>query len=340
LKGRAGLRIQYVLKRLVVLFLVLWAAATVNFFVPRLSDRNPVREKILSMAASGGAYAQEIDAMAEAWEKRFGLDQPLWKQYLNYLWDMARLDFGYSLSQFPKRVNEQIGEALPWSIGLVATASIISMIIGSTMGALIAWPKSPKFVNYLVAPLVTFSAVPYYILGLVLIYVFAVRLRIFPIQGGHSIGAIPSRDLSWYLDIAHHAILPALSIIISRIGIQAMTMRGTMTTISGEDYMLLAEAKGLKGKRIFWRYGVRNASLPQVTNLALDLGFVVSGLVLVEIVFSYPGVGGLLLTSITFSDYNTIYGIVFLTILAIGLATLLLDLIYPLLDPRINYEER
>ncbi len=253
---------------------------------------------------------------------------------------MVRLDFGYSLSQFPKRVNEQIGEALPWSIGLVATASIISMIIGSTMGALIAWPKSPKFVNYLVPPLVTFSAVPYYILGLVLIYFFAVRLRVFPIQGGHSIGAIPSRDLSWYLDIAHHAILPALSIVISRIGIQAMTMRGTMTTISGEDYMVLAEAKGLKGKRIFWRYGVRNASLPQVTNLALDLGFVVSGLVLVEIVFGYPGVGGLLLTSITFSDYNTIYGIVFLTILAIGLATLLLDLTYPLLDPRITYEER
>jgi peptide/nickel transport system permease protein len=165
-----------------------------------------------------------------------------------------------------------------------------------------------------------------------------VRFKIFPLFGGHSVGAIPSRSLSWYLDILHHSILPAVSIAIASIGNWALAMRGMMTTISGEDYMVMAEAKGLKERRMFWQYAVRNTLLPQATNLAVSLSLAVSGSVLVEKVFAYPGIGGLLFTSVVFSDYNTIYGIVFLMILAIGLSTLALDLTYPLLDPRITYE--
>lgn len=321
-----------------LLLLVLWLAATVNFLVPRLSPRNPIREKILAMSASGGYYVMEVEEMVQAWEKKFGLDQPLWKQYLNYLWDTARLDFGYSFAQFPARVSDQIAHTLPWTIGLIATATIISFVVGSVLGALMAWPKAPRFLNYLVPPSIAVSAVPYYILSLILIYFFAVRLKLFPVHGGHSLGATPTHDLSWYLDIAYHSVLPALSIVIARTGFQALAMRGMMATIAGEDYMVLAEAKGLKNRRIFWRYGVRNALLPQVTNLAVSLGLLVSGSVLVEAVFGYPGVGGLLYSSIVFSDYSTIYGVVFFLILAIGLATFLLDLTYPLLDPRISYE--
>jgi len=331
------LRIRYVLKRLAVLLLVLWTAATLNFLVPRLSGRNPVLEKILSMTAGGGAYAMGINEMADAWEKRFGLDQPLWKQYVAYLSDIAHLDFGYSLAQFPKRVSDQIAEALPWTLGLVGTSTLMSFILGSLLGAVMAWRKSSRLLNLFVPPLIAVSAVPYYILGLVFIYLFAVRFKIFPLYGGHTIGSIPSHSLSWYIDIAYHSILPALSIVFASIGNWALAMRGMMTTIGGEDYMVLAEAKGLKQRRIFWRYGVRNTLLPQATNLAVSLSLVVSGSVLVEKVFSYPGIGGLLFTSVVYSDYNTISGIVFLMILAIGLATLVLDLTYPLLDPRITY---
>ena len=278
--------------------------------------------------------------MIEAYEKKFGLDQPVWKQYLRYMSDMARLDLGYSLAYFPTTVMEQIGAALPWTIGLLASTTLISFTLGSLLGALIAWPRSPKFLEYLVAPLMTVSAVPYYLFSLVLIYLLAFRAKIFPLGGGFTLGTVPDGSLRFYLDVFKHSLLPALSMIIAGLGGRALGMRGMMVTTQGEDYMILAEAKGLKGPRIFLRYAVRNALLPAVTSLALSFAYVVSGSVLVETVFGYPGIGSLLASSIRAFDYFTIYGIVFMVILGIGLATLFLDLIYPLLDPRITYEAR
>ncbi len=328
----------YFVKRILLLFLVLWAAASLNFFVPRLAPRNPVREKIIEMATSGGYVQEGIEEMVTAYEEKFGMHQPLWKQYLIYLGDMARLDFGYSLANFPKTVNAQIAEALPWTIGLVLSSTLLSFTIGNLLGALIAWPNSPNWLEYLVTPMMTVSAVPQYLFALILVYYVGFRLKLFPVTGGYSIGTVPSRELSYYLDILYHSILPALSMVLTGIGGNALGMRGMMVTMQGEDYMILAEAKGLKDKRIFFRYGVRNALLPQVTSLALSLGFVVSGTVLVENVFGYPGIGNLLNRAINQFDYNTIYGIVFMVILVIGLTTLILDLTYPLMDPRITYE--
>ena len=334
------MKIQYLLRRLFMLLLIIWTAATLNFFLPKISPRNPIREKLMQMSQQGGFVEAGIDEMIKAYEKKFGLDQPLWKQYLNYLSDMSRLDLGYSLANYPKTVIEQISEALPWTVGLVFTTTLLSFILGSLLGALIAWPRSPKWLEYLVAPLMTFSAVPFYLFSLILIYFLAFRAKIFPLGGGYTRGTIPSHSLSFYLDVFKHSILPALSMIIAGIGGRALGMRGMMVTIQGEDYMTLAEAKGLKAARIFFRYGIRNAMLPAVTSLALSLGYVVSGSVLVETVFSYPGIGNLLATSIRQFDYFTIYGIVFLVIVAIGTATLLLDLTYPLMDPRITYERK
>ncbi|MEA3407246.1 MAG: ABC transporter permease [Chloroflexota bacterium] len=321
-----------------MLFLALWTAATVNFLVPRLTPRNPVREKIIQMSQSGGYIEKGIEDMVKAYEEKFGLDQPVWKQYLRYMWDMAHLDFGYSLANFPKTVMEQIGEALPWSIGLLLISLLFSFVIGSVLGALIAWPSTPGWLEYLVAPLMTVSAVPRYLFGLILVYFLGFQVHLFPVMGGHSIGIVPSKELSYYIDVLYHSLLPALSMIIVGIGGQALGMRGMMVTIEGEDYMILGEAKGLKDKRLFLRYGARNALLPQVTSLALSLGGVVAGSTLVENVFGYPGIGNLLAASIRQFDYYTIYGIVFMVILVIGLATFTLDLTYPLMDPRITYE--
>ena len=164
------------------------------------------------------------------------------------------------------------------------------------------------------------------------------RFPLLPLGGGYSIGIIPNLSVSFILDILKHAILPSLAIILANFGGWAIGMRGMMVTVQGEDYMTFAEAKGLKNWRLFYKYAVRNALLPQVTGLALSFSYIVSGAVLVELVFGYPGIGSLLARAIQQLDYFTIYGVVFILIVAIGVAMFVMDMIYPLLDPRISYE--
>jgi len=329
-------RFDYILRRFGLLILVVVTAATVNFFVPRMTPRNPVREKIIQMSTQGGFIEQGIEEMVKEYERKFGLDRPLWQQYLSYIGDTLRLDLGYSLTAFPKRVMEQISEVVGWSVGIASFTLLISFTLGALLGALIAWPKSPKALQWVVAPFLTVSAVPAYIFGLVLIYVLAFRLKVFPMSGGFTLGTVPDRSFRYFLDVLYHAILPALSVILVSLGGWAMAMRGMMVTVEGEDYMILADAKGLKPKRIFLRYGVRNALLPLVTGLGLAIGQLVTGQILVESLFGFPGVGNLLSSSIRLLDYTTIYGITFMIILSVGVATFILDLTYPLIDPRIR----
>ncbi|MGH2460009.1 MAG: ABC transporter permease [Chloroflexota bacterium] len=334
------MRAGYVVRRIGLFFIVLWGAATLNFIIPRLAPGDPVRERLYEMASQGGYLQQGIEQMVKAYDKEFGLDQPLYIQYVRYLWQVAHFDFGYSLAEYPTKVLPLIMAALPWTIGLLLMSTVLAFLIGTILGALIAWPRAPVFLQYLVGPLLTLSAIPYYLLGLVLIYVLAISQKVFPLSGGYTVGTIPTMNLAFILDILRHSALPALSIILAAIGFWAIGMRGMMVTTEGEDYMTMAEAKGLSGTWIFYRYALRNAILPQVTALAIALGYVVSGSVLVEVVFGYPGIGSLLYKAISGSDYFVIYGIVFIVILAISLATLIIDLVYPLLDPRITYRSK
>jgi len=316
---------------------VLWGAATLNFFIPRLAPGNPVRDQLTQMANQGGYLQAGIEDMVKSYDQQFGLDQPLWIQYFRYLGNVAHLDFGYSLAQYPTHVLTLIWNALPWTIGLLFVSTFLAFAVGTLLGALMGWLKAPRFMDFFVVPLMALSAVPYYLLGLVLVYVLGVVFRLFPLSGGYTINEIPSFSLGFVLDILHHSLLPASSIVLAGVGFWALGMRGMMVTTEGEDYMTMAEAKGLPDGVIFLRYAVRNAVLPQFTALAIALGHVVSGSVLVEVVFGYPGIGSLLYKAISGSDYFLIYGIVFIIILSIGLATLAIDLVYPLLDPRISY---
>jgi peptide/nickel transport system permease protein len=278
-----------------------------------------------------------MEDVIASYDKRFGLDQPLWKQYLRYLEDMATFDFGPSIARFPTSVNSMIMNALPWTLVLVTVTTLIAFVLGNLFGALLAWPRSPRWISVLAPFLLTLSAIPFYLLALALIYLFAFRWRIFPLGGGYDIGTTPGWNLDFFGQAVRHSILPALAIILASMGFWALGMRAMMVTVQGEDYVTLAEAKGLKSRNIFYHYAFRNALLPQVTALALALGQVVSGVVLVEVVFGYPGVGGLLFQSIRTFDYTVIYGLTFLVIVAIGIATLVLDLLLPKLDPRITY---
>lgn len=331
------MRPDYVVKRVGLFFLVVWLAATINFILPRLSGSDPVREKLLQQALTGGYVQAGMQEMVEEYQKKFGLDKPMWQQYLNYLGDMARFEFNYSISNYPKTVISIMGEALPWTIGLLGMTTLIAFGLGTFLGALLGWPRSPRFLQYMLPPLLTLSAIPYYLLGLILLYFLAFQTRWFPIFGGYTAGSIPTMSMEHALDIARHSVLPALSIVLSAIGFWALGMRAMMTTVQGEDFITFAEAKGLKGSTLFFRYAIRNAFLPQATALILTLGHILSGAVLVEVVFAYPGIGTVLYRAIREYDYFLIQGVVFALIVSIALATLFLDLIYPILDPRITY---
>ena len=201
------------------------------------------------------------------------------------------------------------------------------------------WPRSPKLLEYLMPPLLSLNAIPFFLLGLVLIYVFAFRFDWFPLSGGYSVGTFPEYSLAFAWDVLQHSVLPALAIILVSIGGWALTMRSMMVTTYGEDYVTFADAKGLKDRTIFVRYSIRNALLPQTTALALVLGQLIAGTVLVEVIFSYPGIGTTLYNAIRGSDYFLVQGIIFFLILGIAIATFILDLIYPYLDPRITYRK-
>ena len=330
---------SYLLRRIGMFLLIAWLAATLNFFLPRLTGQDPVRVKLLQQAQLGGHVQAGIDEMVKEYDRRFGLDRPLWAQYLTFLRDAARLDFNYSIANYPRTVNAMIAEALPWTVALLGTTTVVSFALGTFLGALLGWPGAPRWMRWLMPPLWALHAIPFFLLGLILIYLFAFRFPVLPMFGGYSAGAFPALTVPFVLDLVRHAILPALSIVLVATGGWALSMRGMMVTTQGEDYVIFAEAKGLRSPTIFLRYCVRNALLPQATGLALALGQIVSGAVLVEVIFGYPGIGTVLFQAIRENDHFLIQGIVFTVIIALGLATLILDAVYPLLDPRISYRK-
>jgi peptide/nickel transport system permease protein len=330
---------SYLLRRTGVFLLIAWLAATLNFFLPRLTGQDPVRVKLLQQAQLGGYVQAGIEEMVREYDRRFGLDRPLWAQYLTFLRGAARLDFNYSIANYPRTVNAMIAEALPWTVALLGTTTVVSFALGTFLGALLGWPGAPRWMRWLMPPLWALHAIPFFLLGLILIYLFSFRFPVLPMFGGYSAGAFPALTVPFVLDLVRHAILPALSIILVATGGWALSMRGMMVTTQGEDYVIFAEAKGLRSLTIFLRYCVRNALLPQATGLALSLGQIVSGAVLVEVIFGYPGIGTVLYQAIRENDHFLIQGIVFTVIIALGLATLILDAVYPLLDPRISYRK-
>jgi peptide/nickel transport system permease protein len=307
----------YIGRRCGTFLLVVWIALTVNFVLPRIATPEVSRPR--------GETARQ-----------FLLDRPLWDQYGAYLADLAHLDLNYSMSSYPNRVSDQIGYALPWTMALLGTTSVLAWAIGTLLGAALAWPTKSHLAQYLFPPLMVLSAAPYFITGMLLLYVLAFRLHLFPLGGGFDVGAFPELSPAFVLMLLQHATLPALSIVLASIATWGISMRSLIVSLRGEDFMLLAEAKGLRRLTIFLRYTIRNALLPQVTGLGIALGQIVSGGLLVEAVFRYPGLGGLLLRAILTKDYFLEQGIVLIIIVSIGFVTLVLDLVYPLLDPRIQ----
>jgi peptide/nickel transport system permease protein len=335
----AGLSRGYLLTRLGMFFLTIWLGSTLIFVIPRMAPGDPVAAMVSRMTAQAGRV-EDSAAMIQAWRTRFGLDDPMPVQYLRFIGNSLRFDLGYSLASFPSKVEDLIARALPWTVGLLMIATVISFILGNIIGAVLAWRQTPELLRTLLPITLVFTSIPFFMLGIFLIYVFGFGLGWFPISGAFGRGIVPGLNWPFIQSLIYHGTLPAFSIVIASMGFWALGMRGMMITTGGEDYMILADAKGLKPSRIFFRYAVRNAILPQVTALALSIGSIAGGAILVEYLFAYPGMGYLLYLGIVNSDYTLIQGVVFIIIVGTALAALIIDLLYPLLDPRITYQKR
>lgn len=334
-----GLTVGYVLRRIALFILIVWITATVNFVVPRLAPGDPVGAVIGRMESQGARIENSME-MIQHYRRLFGLDDPLHIQYLKYLGAMTQLEFGYSLANFPARASDIVFRALPWTLGLLATTTLLAFALGTTMGALLAWPRAPRAIRSLVPVFMVLAAIPAYLKAIILLFLLAFTFPIFPAFGTSQIGKVGAEAFENFIDAVYHSALPALALLLSGVGGWALGMRGMMISTVGSDYLMLAEAKGLSPWRVFFRYGMRNAILPQVTSLALALGHIVTGATLVEIIFSYPGVGWLLYRAITDNDFVMIQAITFMLVLAVATAALLIDLLYPRLDPRISYARR
>lgn len=332
--------LAYLARRFGMMLLVIVLAVTINFMIPRLMPGDPIEQQLSQMVSSSGGQAGDIQAMANAYRARFGLDQPLWHQYLAYWAAVLRLDLGVSLAHYPERVSDSILAGLPWTLGLLGVATMASFLIGTILGGRMGWPGRGRFVRLVGPPLVLLSAVPYFLIGLVLLSVFAIQLKLLPAGGGYPFSLVPGANWQTVEGIARHAVLPVASIVLAEIGAWAIGMRGMLVSVLGEDYMITAEANGLpEGRRFYW-YGMRNALLPQLTSLAMTLGHLISGAVLVEVIFAYPGIGYKLYQAIQSKDYFVMQGIVLLLSISIAVTMFLLDLIYPLIDPRITHQRR
>ncbi|MBN4064819.1 ABC transporter permease [Dehalococcoides mccartyi] len=314
--------VDYVLRRLALFLAVVFIAATLNFFFLRAGLR------------PGGESVRFPRVYAE----KYGGDVSLWRQYANFLGDTARLDFGKSVSNYPTPVIQMLKSAIPWSVALLGTATLMSFILGNLGGALLGWGKAPRWLRAVFPVFFTFSAVPFYLMGLILLYVFAFKLSWLPIFGGYDVLIAPEFTFAFWLDVLKHALLPAASLVLTQIGFWMLGMRSMIVMTSGEAFMQQAESKGLRQSRMFFRYALRNSLLPQSTQLAVTLGHVISGAILVELVFSYPGVGRVLYDAIIAFDFFVIQGVIFMIIVTVALAMLIIDLIYPLLDPRVTYK--
>ncbi|HSM54534.1 MAG TPA: ABC transporter permease [Candidatus Sulfomarinibacteraceae bacterium] len=328
--------LKYFGRRFALLLVTIFISVTIVFFVPRLVPGDPLGAILLNMASVGGSMG--AGQLVEEYRQIFGLDQSLWQQYVSFLRELLRGNLGYSIGSFPSRVTTLLGYALPWTIGLLAVTTLISWVLGSVIGAVVGWRKS-RFFQGLVPVALLLYTTPYYILALLLVYVFAFHWDLFPLSGAYSAGMRPELTWEFAVDVMHHAALPALSIILVSLGWWFLSMRSLITGLKGEDYIMNAEAMGLKERRILWGYAFRNALLPQATGLAISLGNIVGGALITEVIFAYPGVGWLLFNSIKSLDFPVIQGGVLIIIISVAVANFLIDMAYPFIDPRIRTGE-
>jgi peptide/nickel transport system permease protein len=329
----------YILPRIGQYIVVVFVGVTVTFIIPRLSPTDPVQAQINRTLTSGVNFSQDmLDDFRVSLTALYGLEGSAWDQYWEFWHRLFRGDLGRSLSSFPTPVITLIRRSMPWTLGLLLTATIISWIVGNLLGGLASYYPKNKFLGGIDVLSQAVRPIPYYILALLLIVFFAYMLPIFPIRGAYPMGMRPSMTLKFAATVLYHSVLPALSLVIGGIGGWFIGMKSLTSNIISEDYVAYAETAGLKERKILFGYVMRNALLPQVTGLALNLGMIFNGAMILEVIFTYPGIGLLAYQAILNTDYTLIMGITIFSIIGVATAALILDLVYPLFDPRVRYQ--
>jgi peptide/nickel transport system permease protein len=329
---------RYLIPRLISYFLVIWLGITIVFLIPRLTPNDPVMRMIGEMRGRGSTLEPgAMDGIIRDLTEMYGLNGSWIDQYWAFWGRLFHGDFGVSFFQFPTRVNKLIVTAMPWTLGLLLTTTAISWVLGNIIGGLAGYYSRKGWSRTLDAVAMVVRPLPYYIFAFALLLLLAYVVRWFPITGGASLGAQPTLTWAYTRDVLWHSVLPALSLSILGMAVNFQTMKLIVQNINSESFVQYAKLGGVTEDRIVNKYIIRNALLPQITGLALSLGQIFSGALITEIVFGYPGLGMLLYRAILNGDYNLIMGITLLSIVGITTAILIVDLTYPLFDPRVRY---
>ena len=322
---------RYVLRRLGFYAIAAWAALTLNFIIPRLMPGDPA--SAIFARFRGQLRPEEIEALKQA----YGFtDAPLIQQYFEYASNVLRGNFGISISAFPAPVTSVIATGLVWTLLLGFTAVIISFVVGNILGVVSAWRRGGWVDNILPPVLVFIGSFPYFWLALVALFFIGFQFGWLPLRHAYSDRLMPGWNWDFVSSVFTHLILPAGTMILVAIGGWALGMRNTMINVLGEDYITMAEAKGLKQNDIMFHYAARNALLPNITAFGMSLGFVLGGQIIVETIFSYPGLGYQLIKAVSNLDYPLMQAIFLMITLAVLGANLIVDLLYIRLDPRMR----
>lgn len=328
----------FALKRFVQLAAVVFAGISAAFFISHLSPISPV-DSIVGRVAGRSTYSPEaIESLRATMTEIFGLDVPLWQQYLNFWGRFAVGDLGPSLLAFPTPAIKLVSLALPWTVGLLTSTIIINWLIGNILGGLGGYYQNNRFLKGFGIVAIGLQPIPHYIVAFLMVIIFGFLWPILPISGGFSMSVRPGWTPEFVLSILHYSILPALSLVLVGIGTWFLGMRALVSNIVTEDYVTYAELAGVKRPTILFHYVIRNAVIPQLTSLAMTLGLIFSGTIIVEQVFSYPGLGFLLVRAVNEGDTTVVLAVSSIAIIAVATAIFIIDLLHPILDPRVKVE--
>ena len=317
----------------------LWFAITfvvaviLNFFLPRMMPVDPV-SAITGKMAQGMTDASAVQEIYKRFEEEFGTNLPLHEQFFRFVKNALKGDFGTSFSQYPRPVSDIIGSAIMWTVCLQFPAIIVGWLLGNILGALAAYIRK-GFDKVLLPAFLFLGNVPAFGMAVMLLILFAVNLKWFPIAGGYAFDMIPNFSWAFIKSVIQHYQLPFWSIVLISIGGQAIGMRSMSIYELNADYVKYARFLGIKDSKIVG-YVFRNAMLPQVTGLALSIGTMVGGALVAEIIFSYPGLGSAMYAGVTAADYPLISATTLIITVMVLMATLVLDIVYGLIDPRVK----
>jgi peptide/nickel transport system permease protein len=326
----------YLLGRLGQFALVVFIGINISFFVTHATPIDPVEQSISAATSFGSTSPEAIALMRQSLRELYGLEGSLLDQYLVFWKRVVVADFGPSLSAFPTPVSVLIWRAIPWTVGLLMVSTVITWLIGNLLGGLAGYYRDSRLLRGLGIIAMGFHPIPYYIVAFVLLIAFGYLWPILPISGGSEMNLQQAFDPRFILSVLEHSILPALSLALVGLGGWFLGMRALVSNVVTEDYVTFAELGGVSRRRILLSYVMRNALIPQVTGLAMSLGAIFNGAIITEQVFGYPGVGRLLIDAVHAGDYSLVLGVTSVSIVAVATAVLLIDILYPLIDPRVK----